>query len=268
MSEANGREKNYFRVFLLIVCVAAMVYFIVRNVGTFGNILLTVAGFGTVVLVHEFGHFIVAKLSGIKIEAFSIGFPPTVLGILRTENGYRVRVLPGFLSREAREEGEKTKNEGDDGSLFRFTVGKKAKASETEYQIGLIPFGGFVKMLGQEDTKAVETSSDPRSYANKPVGVRMSVIAAGVTFNAIGAVVLFMAAFLVGINLPPAVVGGVMPDSPAERVGLKGGDELIEIDGEGDGLDFSNIGLAAALSDVNEVISFVFNKNPRCFLFR
>jgi len=255
MSEANGREKNYFRVFLLIVCVAATVYFIVRNVGTFGNILLTVAGFGTVVLVHEFGHFIVAKLSGIKIEAFSIGFPPTVLGILRTENGYRVRVLPGFLSKEGGEEGDKTKDEGDDGSLFRFTIGRKAKASETEYKIGLIPFGGYVKMLGQEDTKTVEVSSDPRSYANKPVGVRMGVIAAGVIFNAIGAVVLFMAAFLVGIKLPPAVVGGVVPDSPAERVGLKGGDEIIEIDGEGDNLDFSNIGLAAALSDVNEVIS-------------
>ncbi|MHC4737565.1 MAG: site-2 protease family protein [Planctomycetota bacterium] len=255
MSESNGREKNYFRVFLLIVCVAAVVYFIIRNVGTFGNILLTVAGFGTVVLVHEFGHFIVDKLSDIKVEVFSIGFPPTVLGILRTEKGYRVRVLPGFLFREGGEEGDKAKEEGDDGSLFRFTIGKKAKASETEYQIGLIPFGGFVKMLGQEDTKVVETSSDPRSYANKPVGVRMGVIAAGVTFNAIGAVILFMAAFLVGIKLPPAVVGGVMPDSPAERVGLKGGDEIIEIDGEGDGLDFSNIGLAAALSDVNEVIS-------------
>jgi len=255
MSEANGREKNYFRVFLLIVCVAAAVYFIVRNVGTFGNILLTVAGFGTVVLVHEFGHFIVAKLSGIKIEAFSIGFPPTVLGILRTEEGYRVRVLPGFLSKDKEEEGEKTKDKEDDGSLFRFTIGKTAKASETEYQIGLIPFGGFVKMLGQEDTKAVEVSSDPRSYANKPVGIRMGVIAAGVTFNAIGAVVLFMTAFLVGIKLPPAVVGGVIPGSPAERVGLKGGDEIIEIDGEGDNLDFSNIGLSAALSDVNELIS-------------
>jgi len=255
MSEANGREKNYFRVFLLVLCVAAAIYFIVRNVGTFGNILLTVVGFGTVVLVHEFGHFIVAKLSDIKVEAFSIGFPPIVLGILRTEKGYRVRVLPGFLSKKGGEEEEKAKEEVDDGSLFRFTVGKGAKASETEYRIGLIPFGGFVKMLGQEDTKAVEVSSDPRSYANKTVGIRMGVIAAGVTFNAIGAIVLFMTAFLVGIKLPPAVVGGVIPDSPAERVGLRGGDEIIEIDGEGDNLDFSNIGLSAALSDVNELIS-------------
>ncbi|MHC4396600.1 MAG: site-2 protease family protein [Planctomycetota bacterium] len=255
MSEQKGRKKNYFRVFLIAVCAAAVIYFIVRNVGTFGNILLTVVGFGTVVFVHEFGHFIVAKLSGIKVEAFSFGFPPTFLGILRTEQGYQIRILPGILSKDRNGEEDKTKDETERDSLLSFTIAKKAKAGETEYRIGLIPFGGYVKMLGQEDTKAAEAIDDPRSYANKPVGIRMGVIAAGVCFNAVGAVILFMAAFLIGIKLPPAVVGGVGEDSPAARVGLKGGDEIIEIDGEGDNLDFSNIGLAAALSDVNEVIS-------------
>ena len=47
------------------------------------NILLVLLGFGAVILIHEFGHFIVAKLCGIKVEAFSIGMPPTLFGIKR-----------------------------------------------------------------------------------------------------------------------------------------------------------------------------------------
>ncbi|MCK5565136.1 MAG: site-2 protease family protein, partial [Planctomycetes bacterium] len=43
--------------------------------------LIVAIGFGAVIMIHEFGHFIVAKVSGIKVEAFSIGFPPTLLGI-------------------------------------------------------------------------------------------------------------------------------------------------------------------------------------------
>ena len=66
----------------------------------FGNILVVALGFGAVVHVHEFGHFIVAKLSDIKVEAFSIGFPPVVAGIQRMENGWRIRILPGMFKGE------------------------------------------------------------------------------------------------------------------------------------------------------------------------
>ena len=240
----QGAGKN-FRRFLWFIVFVAVIYLIVRNISAFGNVLLVVLGFGAVVLIHEFGHFIVAKLSGIKVEAFSIGFPPTLVGIRRTERGWRVRILPKFFPKENDESG--------DGRLS-FTFGSGAKAGETEYRIGLIPFGGFNKMLGQEDTGPVKASDDPRSYANKPVGVRMAVISAGVFFNAISAIVIFMIVFLIGIMLPPPVVGGVVLDSPAARKGLKAGDEIIKIAGKSDNLDFSNIGLAAALSDVNEAV--------------
>jgi len=241
--QGAGRD---FRRFLWFIVFAAVAYLIVRNISAFGNVLLVALGFGAVVLVHEFGHFIVAKLSGIKIEAFSIGFPPTLAGILRTEGGWRVRILPRFFPKENDESG--------DGRLS-FTIGSKAKAGETEYRIGLIPFGGFVKLFGQEDIGSAKASDDPRSFANKPVGTRMGVLAAGVVFNVISAVVIFMIVFLVGIRLTPPVVGVVIPGSPAAHAGLKPGDEIIEIAGKRDGLDFSNIALAAALSSVNEEVA-------------
>jgi len=248
MSETEGlmkrTTKKHSRALLWGVVGAVLLYLIIRNFGAFSNILLVALGFGAVVLVHEFGHFIVAKLSDVKVEAFSIGFPPTLAGIRRAEDGYHIRILPKFFPKE-----------GDpDGGKISFTLGKNAKASETEYRIGVIPIGGFVKMLGQEDTGPVKTTDDPRSYANKPATTRMAILAAGVICNVISAMLIFMIVFLIGIELPPAVVGAVVPNSPAALAGLKAGDEVIEIAGKSENLDFSNIQIAAALSDVNEPV--------------
>jgi regulator of sigma E protease len=225
---------------------AAVVWLILRNLSVFGNILLAIVGFGTVVIVHEFGHFVVAKLSRIKVEAFSIFMPPVVLGLRKTNEGYRFRILPRFFPKENDESGE---------GRLSFTVGRGGEPWETEYRIGLIPFGGYVKMLGQEDVGPVEDASDPRSYANRPVGVRMAVIAAGVIFNIISAFIAFMIVFIVGINRPAPVVGYVHPDSPAARAGLRPGDEVIEIEGKSKNLDFSDIQMAAALSGRREPVN-------------
>jgi len=206
--------KKYYRTLLWVIVAAVGVYLIARNIGVFGNILLVVLGFGAVVLVHEFGHFIVAKISGVKVEAFSIGFPPALVGIQRTEKGYRIRLLPKFSEKEG---------EPDDERLS-FTLGKKAKASDTEYRIGAVPFGGFVKMLGQDDIGPNKSSDDPRSYANKPTLTRMAILSTGVLFNATSAIIILMIVFLVGIEMPPPVIGGVLPDSPAAEAGLKAGD--------------------------------------------
>jgi len=245
MSKDTIFSGKYFRVFVMAVVVVPAILLIARNIGFVGNALLVLLGFGAVVIVHEFGHFIVAKLSGIKVEAFSLFMPPILLGVLKTEEGIRVRILPEILPKKGDDSGN--------GSLC-FTIAGKYKPSETEYRIGLIPFGGFVKMLGQEDTGSVKSNDDPRSYANKPPHTRAAVLAAGVTFNVISAVIVFMVVFLVGINLTPAVVGEVMPGSPAQRAGLKAGDEIIEIAGESEDLDFGNIAIAAALSGEDEKV--------------
>jgi regulator of sigma E protease len=251
MSERKEFVNKYSRVIVLAIVTAALLFLIFTNLGTFGNVLLVLLGFGAVVMVHEFGHFVAAKIGGIKVEAFSIFMPPILFGIQRTENGIRFRILPEILPKGDDESGE--------GALS-FTVGSKGEPSDTEYRIGLIPFGGFVKMLGQDDTGPAEATDDPRSFMNKPLGTRAGVLAAGVTCNVISAVIIFMIAFLIGIDLPPAVVGDVIPGSPAAEKGLQPGDEVIEIDGKSTDLDFGNIAIAAALSGENEKVSMTVRR--------
>jgi len=245
MSKTKNLLSDLLRLAIVAAVVAAIVYFVARNISVSKNILIVLLGFGAMILIHEFGHFIVAKVSGIKVEAFSIFMPPILMGIRRTHRGWRVRILPELFRRE---------DDPDGDGLLSFTVAGQTKPGTTEYRIGLIPFGGFVKMLGQEDVGPVKSSSDPRSYANKPAYTRAAVLAAGVTFNAVSAIIAFIAVFLIGINLAAPIVGNVMPGSPAQRAGIKPGDEVIAINGKGKNLDFSDIMTAAALSGKGEQV--------------
>jgi len=240
---------------LFAAAAVATIVVIFNHLSTFWYVLLTALGFGAVIMIHEFGHFIVAKVSGIKVEAFSIGFPPTLLGIQKTADGIRLRILPKFFKGNVAEGGDA---ESEGGLVC--TLGKGGgKASDTEYRIGIVPFGGFVKMLGQEDTGAAEKTDDPGSYLNKPIIVRIAVVAAGVIFNAVSAFLIFMIVFLVGMDLSPAVVGGVQLNSPADRAGIMPGDRIVEVNGE-KFVDFTNVVLAPALSARGEEISFVVEK--------
>jgi regulator of sigma E protease len=240
-----------FRLFVLIAIVGAVISLIARNFQTSAHILLVIIGFGAVILIHEFGHFVVAKLSGIKVEAFSIGFSPVLLGIKKTTEGLRFRILPGFFPPE---------DDQEEGCLCKFSLGRFAKEGDTEYRIGIIPLGGFVKMLGQDDTKPESDTDDPRSYANKPVSARAAVISAGVIFNVLSAGVIFVLVFLIGINKIPPIVGGVKPGSPAAEANLQSGDEIIEVNGKTSGLEFTNIGTAAALSGENDSMNLKVKK--------
>jgi len=96
---------------------------------------------GIVIFVHEFGHYMAARIARIKVEEFAFGFGRTVFG---------------------------------------------RKIGETLYRINLIPMGGFVKVLGQE-----EDSKDPRSFSKKSFGLKMGVIVGGVVMNFFLAVITF-----------------------------------------------------------------------------
>lgn len=237
----QSKLSKLFDLVLAIAIVAAIIVFILKSPGVAGTVALVVLGFGAVVFIHELGHFIVAKLGGIKVEAFSIGFPPTILSVRKLKRGFRVRLFP-------KAELEPQPQEGD---------------SETEYWLGIIPFGGFVKMLGQSDSGAVERTDDPRSFLNRPIWIRICVVAAGVIFNVISAVILFMGLYLYGLQQQPAVVGEITPGSPAEAAGFRPGDRVISIDGKsfaGDFVDFATIALSGALARKGEPTRFTVRR--------
>jgi regulator of sigma E protease len=206
------------------------------------------AGLTFVIFVHELGHFLVAKACGVKCEKFYIGFDFFEIPIPFT---------PWKIPR----------------ALVKFQWG------ETEYGIGSLPLGGYVKMLGQDDdpTKAeaeaqrtrlvqagpdgtTQVTLDPRSYPAKSVPQRMAIISAGVVMNLIFAVFLAAAAYRLGVKEIPAVAGYVAPGSPAWQVGLVPGSKILQVGSGGrpyEHLRFEDITTALALSGFHREIALL-----------
>lgn len=95
----------------------------------------------------------------------------------------------------------------------------------TDYCVNLLPLGGYVKMLGQEDVKEVAETTNPRAFCNRPVGVRLAVVAAGVVMNVLLAGGLFVLVAMAGKKYPAPVVGSVMPGFPASQAEIKWSDQ-------------------------------------------
>jgi len=143
------------------------------------------------VVLHEFGHFIMAKKFGIKVEEFGFGIPPRVWG---------------------------------------------KKFGETLYSLNWLPFGGFVKLLG-EDADGTPRSS--RDFREKNVWQRIIVVAAGVFMNLILAWMIFYTVLVYQnfrIIYPTlesaAFVGFLQKDFPAEAAGIKIGERVLKVDGK------------------------------------
>ena len=220
------------------------------NLWGYGHIAKMAIGLGTVIFVHELGHFLAAKACGVKAEKFYVGFdvPMPKIGPFQ---------IPS--------------------KIFHFQWG------ETEYGLGIIPLGGYVKMLGQDDNPAnaekeaektrvkkdgeaseedVERTSesaesstsedhhksvtdvdlepqplaedvdyelDPRSYTAKNVPQRMLIISAGVIMNVIFAVIFATIAYRLGVPYTPAVIGSTAPGSPAWKMDLQPGTQVLAV---------------------------------------
>ncbi|VAX37415.1 Membrane-associated zinc metalloprotease [hydrothermal vent metagenome] len=142
----------------------------------------------------------------------------------------------------------------------RFSIGFgpvlwSRKWGETEYALSAIPFGGYVKMLGQDDMdpsqlSQEEIAEDPRSYSAKTVGQRMAIISAGVIMNLITAALFFSIAFSLGVEMPAPVIGIVQPGSPAWKAGVLPGDTITKINGR-EATTFEDILYGVALSSKN-----------------
>lgn len=128
--------------------------------------------------------------------------------------------------------------------VLRFSIGfGKAVKSWTgedgvEYVIAPIPLGGYVKMLGQEDTTIAGSSELPEdqrhlSFAYKPLWQRMAIVAAGPIANFLLAIFVFWVINIAyGVNGIAPVINNVVENSVAENAGLRAGDEILAVDGE------------------------------------
>lgn len=163
--------------------------------------------FSLLVLIHELGHFFMAKRAGIRVEEFGMGLPPRMK------------------------------------TLF--------KRGDTAYTLNWIPFGGFVRMYGEDDFSS-DAATDPLSFQSKTKLQRVGVIVAGVFMNFVLAVFLLGIGFSIGIqpiivtsqDVDQAIMDGVMEveshmritevmvGEPAEAAGLQKGDELVAINNQ------------------------------------
>jgi regulator of sigma E protease len=108
------------------------------------------------------------------------------------------------------------------------------RRGETEYTINWIPFGGFVRILGQDDfTIRQQGTGDPRSFTSKPWWAQAIVLAAGVFMNFVLAIVILSVAFMTGTTAPTGDVRviDVRPNSPAAVAGIKVNDLIVDMDG-------------------------------------
>src|SRR5206468_5214504 len=132
-------------------------------------ILYALVVISIIIFIHEAGHFLAAKRVGVRVERFSIGFDPPI-------RGRNLRV-------------------------FSFRKG------ETEYVLGMIPFGGYVKLAGGEVPSDSEKKPAKDELLAKGVGARSLVFAAGSAMNILSAFFFFMVAFTLGVSFAEPPIG-------------------------------------------------------------
>ncbi len=150
------------------------------------SIIGVVVLLGGLIFFHELGHYSVAKLFGVKVEIFSLGF------------------------------GKK---------IFSRQIG------ETQYCLSLIPFGGYVKLMGDDPYKGVPAHEAERAFCTQKLYKRFLIVAAGPISNLLLAYVLFSVVFFAGQPMVANRIGNVAIHSSAWEAGLRAKDTILEVDG-------------------------------------
>ncbi|MGE3163662.1 MAG: RIP metalloprotease RseP [Planctomycetota bacterium] len=181
---------------------------------TVWHLLLAALGLSFLIFVHELGHFLAAKKVGIRVETFCIGFQPTIFG-------YRAR-------------------------FFAFTRGG------TEYAVGMVPLGGYVKMAGEQPGEQKTGAGD--EFTSKTIGERALVLVAGSLMNLLFGFLFFVLAFTIGFETESSVVGSVVPGGPAWDAGIKPGDRIVAIEGEPKN-DLLEVSMTVALRETGKPLA-------------
>ena len=167
--------------------------------------LQVILALAILIVVHEFGHFIFAKMFGIRVDKFFLFFDAGNVKLFSTKAGWFVKLFP------------------------------KAAGWETEYGIGWLPFGGYCKISGMidesMDTEHLKTEPQPWEFRSKPAWQRILVMAGGVLFNFIFAILTYSTILAVWGESYIANKGNkIYVNELAHEMGFRNGDEILMFD--------------------------------------
>jgi regulator of sigma E protease len=214
------------------------------------TILSLIVALSILVFVHELGHFLAAKRTGVVVEEFAMGYPPRLSTLwhgpgeiivdgqkivipraFKLPDGLRARSLVTYhTAQDAKGNTVLAGIAEVDPAAPEAVAARRIDRLDpgTIYSINAIPFGGFTKMLGEEDPNF------PGSLASKSKRVRILVLAAGSAMNLLVAILFFALVFVLGAPAAAdpqnAVIQQVMVGSPADTAGLQAGDIAIRVD--------------------------------------
>ena len=164
---------------------------------------------GVLIFVHELGHFLLAKMMGVRVEKFSLGFGPKLIGTKIGETEYLLSAFP--LGGYVKMFGEGGYIEG--GEIHN--SGGVDNAPADELHLGAL-----------HEMSEVEKS---RSFAHKPVLARIAIVMAGPVFNLVFAWLLFMIIYTMGVPTMTTRIGEVLKEKPAAKAGVLKGDIITAI---------------------------------------
>jgi regulator of sigma E protease len=186
------------------------------------TLLAAVIVLGPVIVFHEFGHFIVAKLAGIYVKTFSLGFGPKLLRFRWGETEYCLSALP--LGGYVRMAGESNEEPAADANAAPDATAPAPALARPTGEAALYPRDG----LADADIPR------HRWLRSKPIPTRLAVVTAGPFANLVLAVVVMTAVlYHEGLSVPPTTtLGDFAADSDEARAGLRGGDRVLAIAGQ------------------------------------
>ena len=192
------------------------------------TLLATVFVIGVVVFVHELGHYLAARSVGVRVEKFSVGFPPRIITMTSVPDGWDFKLF--FFAKNG--DGKR-----EWAPIFEKHISKPGrKGTFTEYCFALVPLGGYVKMAGLIDENLdSKIEHKPYELMSKSRLAQAWVMSAGVIMNVLLALLIYTGiAYNQGnpvISEEP-VVAQILEGQPAEAAGMQAGDRIVEINGE------------------------------------
>ena len=183
---------------------------------------------GVIVFVHELGHYLAARSIGVKVERFSVGFPPRLMTFTSVVNGWEFRL---FFYKKNKSGKYKW------GPIYESIISIQGrKGTSTEYCLAIIPFGGYVKVAGIID-ESMDTKYDKKPYElmSKPKWKQIWFQSAGVIMNLILAFIIFTGLSNYSGRLIPStmpIINEVINNMPAQKSGLKVGDIIESVNGK------------------------------------